>query len=240
MGFYEELSKYYDRIFPPEQSQIEYISGSAKQGDRILDVACGSGGYTAEIYKKGYKIQACDLDEGMVGAADKRFSELGMEIKVKKADMTRLSDVYTEEFDLIYCIGNSIVHLESQEQVYKAVSSMKSLLSGGGKLILQIMNFDRIKKYDIRELPEIKTADGEISFKRYYNLLESGRLEFKTTLDVKGQESLKNKVLLLPLTRDELSGILQSAGFKDIRTYGDFNKGIFKDDSYVLVTSCVK
>jgi Cyclopropane fatty acid synthase and related methyltransferases len=240
LSFYEELSKYYDCIFPPEEAQVELISGAVKSGGRILDVACGNGGYSAELYKRGFKVQACDLDKGMVSAAERRFSDLGMEIPVKTADMTELSKVYNEKFDGIFCIGNSIVHLGSIEQVKKTISEMKELLAEGGSLILQIMNFDRVKKFNIEELPEIKNEDKKVSFKRFYNEAKEGKIAFDTVLQVNGQEPLKNSVLLLPIMKDELYNILDSVGFKAINIYGDFKRNNFADNSYVLVAECKK
>lgn len=240
LGFYEELSKYYDSIFPPEQTQVEFIAGAVKPGGRILDVACGIGGYSAELYKKGYKVQACDLDKGMVQTAEKRLRASDMEVPVKIADMTELSRVYDEKFDGVFCIGNSIVHLGSREQISKAVAEMKGLLVDGGSLILQIMNFDRVKKFNIKELPEIKNEDNRLSFKRFYNEAEAGKIAFDTILQVNGQEPLKNSVLLLPLLKDELYNILDSVGFKAINIYGDFKRNNFTDNSYVLVAECRK
>lgn len=240
LSFYEELSKYYESIFPPEGAQVEFISGAVKPGGRILDVACGIGGYSAELYKKGYNVLACDLDKGMVQTAEKRFRDSGFDIPVKIADMTGLSKVYDEKFDGVFCIGNSIVHLGSREQVKKAIAEMKSLLVEGGTLILQIMNFDRVRKYNIKELPEIKNEDKKVSFKRFYNESEEGKIAFDTVLQIDGQEPLTNRVLLLPLLKEELYNMLDSVGFKAINIYGDFRRNNFTDNSYVLVAECRK
>jgi len=240
MGFYQELSKYYDDIFPPEKGQVDFIAASIKSEGRVLDVACGSGGYSAELYKKGLKVYACDLDDGMVQAARKRFQEGQMGVSVEKVDMTELSKIYSEKFDGVFCIGNSIVHLGNIEQIKKAASEMRGLLVVGGSLILQTMNFDRVRKYNIKELPEIKALDGQITFKRYYSNLENGKIAFDTELQVQEKESMKNRVELLPLYKKELSDILINLGFKDICFYGDFNNGSYKDDSYVLVVKAKK
>ena len=236
LSFYEELSKYYDSIFPPEEAQVNFVAGSVKFGGKILDVACGNGGYSAELHKKGFKVQACDIDKGMVETAEKRL--MNMDIQVKIADMTELSKVYDEKFDGIFCIGNSIVHLASKDEVKKAITEMKDILADDGSLILQIMNFDRVKKYKIKELPEIKDKDKKISFKRFYNESNDGKIAFNTVLQVNGQDPVANSVLLLPLIKDELYDILKSVGFEDINIYGDFNKSAFTDSSYVLVAEC--
>jgi len=240
MGFYQELSKYYDIIFPPEQAQVDFIVDSIKPGGSVFDVACGSGGYSAELYKRGLKVHACDLDYEMVRSAMKRFRESHMEITAKKVDMTELSKKYDSQFDGVFCIGNSIAHLHDLEQIKRALSEMKSILLDGGSLILQTINFDRVKKYNIKELPEIVAANGELRFTRHYSYLDNGKIAFDTVLNVQGYETLKNRVELHPLYKEELFKALTDIGFKDVNIYGDFKRSDFNEDSFLMVASAKK
>jgi len=62
MGFYEEISKYYDYIFPVGKEQINFITKVAGEGPKsVLDIACGTGGYALELAKQGYAVTAVDL-----------------------------------------------------------------------------------------------------------------------------------------------------------------------------------
>lgn len=240
MGFYQELSKYYDIIFPPEQAQVDFIVSSVKPGGSVFDVACGSGGYSAELYKRGLKVHACDLDYEMVRSAMKRFRESHMEITAKKVDMTELSKKYGSQFDGVFCIGNSIAHLHDLEQIKRALTEMKSILVEGGSIILQTINFDRVKKYNIKELPEIVASNGDLRFTRHYSYLENGKIAFDTVLNVQGYETMKNRVELYPLYKEELLKSLTDLGYKDINIYGDFNRSDFQEDSYLMVASAKK
>ncbi len=70
MGFYEQISKYYDYIFPAGKEQIDFIETAAgTPPKKVLDIACGSGGYSVALAKDGYSVTAVDLDEKMVESA---------------------------------------------------------------------------------------------------------------------------------------------------------------------------
>jgi len=54
-------------IFSRRRKSIEFYKNCAgKPGGKILDVACGSGGYSVELAKEGYLVTAVDIEEEMV------------------------------------------------------------------------------------------------------------------------------------------------------------------------------
>jgi hypothetical protein len=96
------------------------------------------------------------------------------------------------------------------------------------------MNYDRIIKYNIKELPTIRNDDIGLAFTRRYSLEPEGYIEFITELTVDSQR-FENSVKLLPLQSQKLVSILSDAGFADISLYGDFDKRPFDLDSSMLL-----
>lgn len=240
MGFYDEISKYYDYIFPVGQQQIKFISESAGIPPRaILDVACGSGGYSIELAKKGYNVAAVDLEEKMVEMAKQKAESSGAEIRAFACDMRELAQKIKERFDCIFCIGNSIVHIGSAEEITKALSQMNGLLEDDGSLVLQIINYDRILKYGINELPSIRNNEIGLEFVRKYEYNRARNIiNFNTTLTVAAgnrKEEFINTVELLPLASSDMRNALEEAGFGNIEFYGDFSGAEYNVDSYMLV-----
>lgn len=240
MGFYEQIGKYYDYIFPVGGAQLEFIKSSAgKPPKRLLDVACGSGGYSEALARSGYCVVSIDLDGKMVELAGKKAVNGRLDMEVLKCDMKDIADTVPGSFDCIFCIGNSLVHLCSIEEIKDSLVQMRSKLLSGGSLLLQIINFDRILKYGISSLPEITVDEIGLRFVRNYRRDEaSNKIHFDTSLTIEGMgefERYDNSVELLPLTSTELICLMKEAGFGRIGAYGDFNRGIFDADSYLLV-----
>ncbi|MEI6602490.1 MAG: class I SAM-dependent methyltransferase [Clostridia bacterium] len=243
-GFYDAIAKYYDYIFPAEQAQVTFLENAMRHTpSRILDVACGSGSYAEALATAGYAVVAVDLDETMVACANAKAAEwtknhIGStgDFSVAQADMLDLSKSVTGAFDLIFCIGNSIVHLGGLEEIKSFLLQAKCMLSEDGKAIFQIINFDRIFSKQISTLPTIFNQEIDLSFERnYYYERDSGKVMFHTLLRV-GTWQVTNTIPLFPLFFQDFSTLLKESGYEKIEVFGDFQGTEYNvDTSYMLV-----
>ena len=245
MGFYEQISKYYDYIFPVGGQQLDFIGKAAGSPPKdLLDIACGSGGYSAALVKAGYSVTAIDLDEKMVEMAEEKKLKEGLDIRILACNMLDIAQSFGEAaFDLIFCIGNSIVHLGSKKDILNALKQMHSCLKPVGSLVIQIINFDRVFKHSISSLPTIENKEIGLKFDRNYSYDgRKGLIRFNTLLTVNGstgREEFENSIELFPLLSADMMELMKTAGFKDIFFYGDFEFSRYDDDSYLLVAKCI-
>ena len=221
--FYAKIAKYYDYIFPTGKAQADLIKELAGPPPKdILDAACGSGGYAQTLRNEGYNITAIDLSKKMVDKLKGKDSSIDARVlnmlEVEKLD---------KQFDLIFCIGNSIVHLDNNDEIYTFLEGCKKSLKPYGKLLLQVVNYDRVLAKNIKSLPPIQNHKVNLIFERYYKYVEeSHKVNFKTILKVDGQK-LENNVLLHPVKSAELTSFLEQLGFINIHLYGSFKKDPF-------------
>lgn len=238
MAFYDDISKYYDSIFPISKDTVEFIRSAVGIPPKaVLDVACGTGGYAMELDKYGYNLTAVDLDSKMIQELSKKTNNLGSKVKFLQADMIDLLDKFERAtFEAIYCIGNSLVHLDSLRQIRDFFIDVRKLLVENGAFIFQIINYDRVISKDIKSLPTIVNESVPLKFERIYDYEKSrNKIIFKTILSVPNK-TIKNEINLTPLMHDKVIFLLKDAGFKEINTYGDFGKNIFdKNNSYSLI-----
>lgn len=240
MGFYNEISKYYDLIFPVSKDTVNFIKGIVGDSPKsVLDVACGTGGYSIELEKQGYDVTAIDLDGKMVEAVAMKAAESHSKVKVTQGDMVELKEKFDENtFDAVFCIGNSVVHLDNMNQISDFFKNAKEILRDKGSLIFQVINYDRIISQGIKALPTIYNESAGLTFERLYRYEEEeNKVYFKTILTVKN-ESFENEVPLYALKYDETVKLLKEAGFNTIEAYGDFKGNTFyKDNSYAMIIS---
>lgn len=245
MGFYDTIAEYYDSIFPVGDDSLEFIKNTAGPPPaRILDVACGTGGYAVGLAQAGYRVSAADLNGEMVARAAAKALALSLKPDLHVCDMKKLDKCFAGSFDCIFCIGNSIVHLGNTEEIKEAVSVMHRLLREGGSLIIQTINYDRIIKRGITELPVIKNEEAGVEFIRNYSYREGSRhVGFDTVLRYcrKGETGvLENSIDLYALTSGETIRLLTEAGFKSPELFGDFRGAAYGEDSFLLVSRSVK
>lgn len=238
MGFYEEIAKYYDYIFPVSHETVDFImTTSGKPPKYILDVACGTGGYSLEQEKYGYIVTAIDIDKAMIEELKKKAGNLGSKVEYLQAGMLELKEkLQNKSFDVIFCIGNSLVHLDNNKEIDKFLHDAKSILAHNGKLIIQTINYDRIISKNIMSLPVIINESVGLRFERYYKYESNvNKVLFKTILSV-GDKIAQNEIPLTPVKHDEILQMLRSAGFTKINVYGGYNKSVYdKENSYLMV-----
>jgi SAM-dependent methyltransferase len=227
--FYDEIAEYYDDIFPVQDIKTNLIIENLKKNpSNILDIACGTGGYAMQLYNQGHNLTAIDLDSEMID----KLQNKNPNINSKVMDMLKLNTL-DEKFDLIYSLGNSIVHLDSIKLIENFFESCYSSLNNEGVLIIQIINYDRILDNKITSLDTIKNDEKKLSFIRNYNYnKDENKIAFHTILKVK-EKVFENTVKLLPIRSKEIEKSLENSGFKDIMVYGDFSKNDFDSNKSV-------
>ncbi len=155
----EALSQHWRQFCdPPERLErtgpfLESVLG--RFGDRpdrirVFDAATGIGIEAVHLLKKGYYLIANEIEPSLREDAQHYAHELGTtipEAHFTKLDWLRLRDGLPEgSYDAVYVIGNSLCHLESDEQVERALQQFHEILVPGGVLICDERNFDYITR----------------------------------------------------------------------------------------------
>lgn len=241
MAFYEEIAKYYDLIFPTSQGTVNFLKEKAGEAPKkILDVACGTGEYSFALEKEGHNLTAFDLDKKMVQELQEKAEISGSNIEALEGNILHMKEKFVEKtFDFIFCIGNSLVHLDNSREILKFFKDANAILKEDGTLLFQVINYDRIISNGIKSLPTIYNEGADLSFERLYRYEEQEhKVYFKTILTVENK-TFENEVPLYSLQYDEALELLEGAGFKDIEAYGDFKGSPFhKENSYAMIISC--
>lgn len=228
--FYNEIAEKYDYIFPLSPVHQTFLA-SELCGKTVLDVGAATGNLTAHLLSQGYEVTAIDLSEQLIAEAAKKG------IVVQPLNMLDIDQLAI--FNNIVCIGNTLPHLDSKTSVQLFLQKAYGQLAQKGKLILQIVNF---QKYFLQKqgnylgnLPLI--ANDKVKFERFYYLNDSDKIIFKTILD----DTIENEELLQPIFANELTDWLIKIGFKNLKLYGNFKKDPFEaEKSMALIVSTEK
>jgi 2-polyprenyl-3-methyl-5-hydroxy-6-metoxy-1,4-benzoquinol methylase len=237
--FYASIAKYYDKIFPLNEKQVDFVNTHIESlaDKQILDVGCSTGQLAKRLSEAGSQVTGIDLSGEMIKIAQKKSQVPGLTLKV--ANMLELDSLFAEaSLDAVLCFGNTLVHLDSLDELSTFFELVSKILKPRGKLLMQILNYDFILDNKIEELPLI---DGpELSFIRKYNLPEQpgDKIIFNTELVLKNsRDSLFHASRLLPLRKEELQFLLDHHGFKHTHFYAGFDGKPYKGNHLPLVVS---
>jgi len=233
MALYDDIAGFYSEIFPVKKARLEFIDSVIDRDDiRILDIGCASGELALALAQKGYRVFGIDRYKKMLQVAESRARERGSSAEFRPLDMIDIGGYFpSASFDLVLCFGNTLPHMDGPEQVGAFLAGVFFVLRAGGRLVVQIVNYDRILAQGIKELPLLESEN--YIFQRRYEDVRSGRyLRFVSELTVKKSGRLiKNNHRLYPLTAGELSEAISSAGFSSFSFLGDEAGHPYSQDS---------
>lgn len=232
--FYESIAKVYDYIFPKNRKQLEFVESIKKisSEEKILDIGCATGNLTELLGEKTRNIVGIDLDKELLKEAKYKHPNLNFE----NMNMLKINEKFEENsFDRVVSFGNTLVHLDSREEVEEFFQKVYKTLKFNGFFIVQIINYNRVIEKNIKNLP---TIDNEkVKFVRDYEYDKSvGKVDFITELTIKEANlNIKNNIKLLALTKIEIQKFLGEIGFRNIEFYGDFEGRELSDNSEALI-----
>jgi glycine/sarcosine N-methyltransferase len=240
-AFYESITEWYDFIFPADPEHLPFIRGRVRPEDgKILDIGCGTGTLAARLGEAGFDVTGIDSDAEMIRLS--RFkTERSSKIRFMVMDMRDLVQHFgPSAFHSVICFGNTLVHLNTMEDVFAFVRQVRAVLEDGGLFMLQILNYDHVLDHGLRQLPMIENE--KVRFERTYRTdEESGLLRFRTVLTVRDSgRILENEVSLLPIRKSELEAVMREAGFHDPEWSGGFSGNPLTGTSLPLVCVAVR
>ncbi len=244
--FYTQLAFWYDEIFPVSVQQVDFIHRIAEQQrkakiKRLLDVGCGTGALALTLSILGVKVVGVDVNKHMIEQARLKSETLGSTPEFFVQDMLDLEDnLAGMTFDVITCLGNTLVHLTGPQEIQHALKQFARLLDQNGSMVIQIVNYDKIFNEKIMELPRIE-AEG-ITFERFYSWdEEADEVVFRTRLNTPDTPTaIEQETILYPLKKDELSSMLEDLGFADQHWYSSFQQDPLDSDNLPLIVHAMR
>lgn len=232
-AFYDALAPNYDEMtgfhkrFVQEKPFFRLLV--EKYGiTSALDAGCGTGFHALLLAQLGVKVTGIDLSRDMLKRAEQHARELGLEVEfLQSSFQTPLK----KQFDAVFCLGNSLAHILSLEELRATLSSFAQMLAPGKIVFLQNLNYDRILAKKER-VQSIKESNG-MTYIRFYdygeetiafNLLTIGKINGSV---VQKFQSVK----LRPWLRAELVTLLKENGFGDVKSYGGISMEEFHPES---------
>ncbi len=230
---YDALSADYDRFvnwqnrlsveLPFIQEQLQAVNARS-----ILDAATGTGMHAIALAQLGYQAAGADISVGMIERARRNAASAGVQVQFKAASFGCLQQSFNQpSFDALLCLGNSLPHLLTLEELSKTLTDFAACLRSGGLVLIQNRNFDAVMSHRERWMEPQSHVEGqeEWIFQRFYDFDPDGLLTFNmVTLKRQGVENWSQKVAcarLRPWLNDELTNALSQAGFMSIIQYGD-------------------
>ncbi|MHB9031624.1 MAG: class I SAM-dependent methyltransferase [Anaerolineae bacterium] len=244
--FYDSFANEYDLFVNwPERLAVElpFLVQVLQniQAKRVLDVAGGTGQHAMALVKAGYRVSLADISPAMLQQAQRTAEDRHLELPVELAGFGDLRRHFSEPFDVLLCLGNSIPHVLDTSSLQRTVADMASVIRPGGVLLWQLRNFAHVLAVQERFMAPQGggTLQDEWLFVRFYDFIPPrilfNMLKLRKEAGGKWRQQLE-QTLLYPWVREEIEPVLLAGGWQPPSIYGNLKGEPFdKETSRDLV-----
>ena len=247
-GSYENLAADYDWMFDDDalvKGRAINLPATARLLRRIsrtsavLDAACGTGVDAAVLARRGFTVWAADGSAAMVEGAAARFRRERLAIPLMHCRWADLPAATGERFDVVLCVGNSLVHAAGRDAMVQALTGLRRMAHPGGHVVIDSRNWEKLHaERQIVQVADRMVTRGGRSCLVFYAWEVPDRLgdehiaHLVFVYDNGGQiEPHEHEITFRPFTLSNLRERLELAGLREVDT--DFDPSA---DRYAVVT----
>lgn len=209
-----------------ENRDILSISG---RESRILDCSCGIGTLTLALARNGFEVTGSDGSRKMIEQAIFAAKKAGLNVPFICSTWQELPKHFTDQFELVFCLGNSLGHCRSANEMLRSLEGMRSVLRNGGKLVIHSRNWEYLRQERQRiTYFEWRERAGQRCLPIYVwdfpeSINDVHKVDVVLVFDADGQASIRSyPVFYYPFRYEQLAERLKSAGFPELET--DFSQ----------------
>jgi SAM-dependent methyltransferase len=211
---------------------------ATSRGSAVLDASCGTGLNAAVLARRGFDVWATDGSEAMVEQAAARFRREHLAIPVRQCLWADLPVTLAESFDVVLCIGNSLVHAAGRDAMVAALTGLRRMARPGGHVVIDSRNWEKLhaERRIVRVANRVRSRDGRRCLSFYaWEIPERLRDEHVAHIvfafeDEDRVETHEYPISFRPFTVGELRERLELAGLREVDT--DFDAS---GDRYAVI-----
>lgn len=195
---------------------------SPTKSKSAVDLGAGCGFQSIPLAQLGYQVTAIDLDAKLL--RELLANSDGLAIDTIEDDLLQFGKHLSHSVELVVCMTDTLLHLESCEDVRQLITSVYVALEGGGRFIVTFRDLTHEVKELDRFIPVRSDADTVFTCFLEYEpeTVKVHDLVYRRISN--NWEFTKSYYRKLRLSKEWVSAELASAGFADVES--DTDKGV--------------
>lgn len=246
MSSYDIFALYYDKLTQNVDytGRAEYLLSILKSVNHCagitLDLACGTGSLTIELFKKGIDIYGVDASSAMLCTAKDKCYDEDLDIMFLCQKMENL-DLYGT-INTCFCCLDSINHLKNFKTMQMAFDKVSLFMEKDGYFIFDFNTPFKHKEVLKDNVFVYDTSEVYCVWQNNYRA-ENNRVD--VTLDFFEKENNKynrysEKFYEITCEPQVLIEMLEKSGFTDIKIFDDMSFDLPKNDTQRIVVVAKK
>jgi len=191
-------------------------------GATVLDCTCGIGTQALPLAALGFRLTGTDLSTTAVERARAEADRRGLDVRLRAADLRTLT--VDEPYDAVISADNSLPHLRTDDDLARALASVRGALAPGGVFLASVRDYDTLVRDRVAGvLPRRHERDGQqwIHGQAWTWAPDHRTVTFDLFMITRrpdgSWDTTVRTTTYRALLRHELSAALTAAGFTDLR-----------------------
>jgi SAM-dependent methyltransferase len=220
--YYSEMFGSFDEKLKENKDFFESHNIKPEDSKTSIDLGAGSGFQSISLAKLGFNVIAVDFSRKLLDELNIRKQNLNIE--TVEADIMDFGKYSNHKPELIVCMGDTLTHLNSTEDVKNLFFNCKKILTENGKLILSFRDLNLELKGEDRFIP-VRSDDRTIftcfleyekEFVKVYDIIHK-KINGKWSQNISSYKKLK-------LSLEEVTEYLNNIGFTS--TFSETSEGL--------------
>jgi len=206
-----------DRFEDARREAARVVALTRPRGRDVLDLCCGPGRFCIPLAKRGYRVTGVDRTAFLLDKARALGRAQKARVEWVRSDMRDF--VRPRAFDLALSMYTSFGYFEDADEDLVVLRNVLASLKPGGAFVIQLMGKERLAKIYLDTTSE-SLADGRVLVCRHRVTDDWTRNQNEWILVHNGRARTFRFSHTVYSGR-ELRTLMESAGFEDVRLYGD-------------------
>lgn len=239
---FTDVAEIYDNLMSvvPYSWWVEYVERLWKAREhrpqRVLDLACGTGNVTKELFRRGYQAAGVDYSPSMLAIARRKLPEA---VPLFCQDMRAL-DLPGEPFDAVVCLFDSLNYILEPEGLRKTFRAVHRHLGRGCLFVFDMNAIRALETGMFNQRGTGRDADLEYEWHSAWDPLCREctiQMEFHVKQGEDDWTTLRETHVQRGYTLEEITGALEETGFTSISVYDAYttHRPTAKSDRYHVV-----
>ncbi|WP_297110509.1 class I SAM-dependent methyltransferase [uncultured Devosia sp.] len=235
----------YDLVAPRDADMEQfYVKAAGGTGRRVLELACGSGRFTAPLAASGADVTGADLSPTMLARARHTLAREDLKAEFVECDMRDVA--LGRQYDAIIMAANSLMHLHTEDDFRRAFSAIRKHLAPDGVFAFDVyVPSARLLSLPTDERQPLGTFQhkvlGTITVEEtiaYDPVTQISRANWYWSTETE-RDFRRTRLDLRQIYPQELPLLLSLGGLKLAHRFGDFDRSLMTRHSFRQVCLAV-
>lgn len=204
--------------------------------DHVLDLACGPGRHVLGFARRGIPVTGVDLSGYLLNQAANKISAEDLTANLVHCDLLEYQP--GRRFDLITNLFTSFGYYPTAADNQRVLEQAFQWLNPGGCLLIDTFGKEQAAR-DIEPVHCTEYDNGDVRFERPL-LIDQMRIYANEWILVRGDKAHRWEYQHYVYSADELTGMLQQAGFSEISITGSLTGDDYDLAAERLVAKAIK